>query len=57
MTPRVAFRVELVRCLEEGHVQPPPVALEAMAQGCQHAVGVHPFTQVAEDLLAGFCPV
>src|SRR5262245_62087337 len=28
-----------------------------MAQRCQHTVGVHPFAQVAENLLAGLLPV
>src|SRR5215813_12144140 len=28
-----------------------------MAQRCQHAVGVHPLAQVAENLLAGLLPV
>ena len=54
---RLQLRVELVRRLEERHVQRPPVALEAVAQRRQRAVGVHPLAQVAEDLLAGLLPV
>ena len=50
---RLQLRVQLVRRLEEGRVQRPPVALEAVAQRRQRAVGVHPLAQVAEDLLAG----
>ena len=54
---RLQLRVELVRRLEVGRVQRPPIALEAMAQRRQRAVGVHPLAQVAEDLLAGLLPV
>jgi hypothetical protein len=46
-----------LRRLEKGHVQPPVVALEAVAQGCQSTIGVHPLAQVTENLLAGFCSV
>ena len=51
------LRVQLVRRLEERHVQRPPVALEAVAQRRERAVGVHPLAQVAEDLLAGLLAV
>ena len=54
---RLQLRVQLVRRLEVGHVQRSPVALEAVAQCRQRAVGVHPLAQVAEDLLAGLLPV
>ena len=54
---RLQLRVQLVRRLEERHVQRPPVALEAMAQRRERAVRVHPLAQVAEDLLAGLLPV
>ena len=54
---RLQLRVELVRRLEVGRVQRPPIALEAVAQRRQGAMGVHPLAQVAEDLLAGLLPV
>ena len=54
---RLQLRVQLVRRLEVGRVQRPPIALEAVAQRCQRAVGVHPLAQVTEDLLAGLLPV
>src|SRR5262249_17733724 len=51
------LRVQLMRRLEVGRVQRSPIALEAVAQRRQHAIGVHPLTQVAEDLLVGLLPV
>ena len=47
-----------MRGLEERHAcKRPPVALEAVAQGRERAVRVHPLAQVGEDLLAGLVPV
>ena len=54
---RLQLRVQLVRRLEEGHVQRPAVALEAVAQRRERAVRVHPLAEVAEDLLAGLVAV
>ena len=49
--------VQFVCCLEERRMECPPVALEAVVQGCERAVGVHPLAQVRENLLAGFVVV
>jgi hypothetical protein len=46
-----------VRGFEEGCMQHPSIALEAVAQGRKRPVGVHPLAQVTEDLLAGIVPV
>ena len=51
------FGVQFMRRLEERRMKRPAVAFEAVAQGRERAVLVHPLTQVAEDLLAGLLPV
>ena len=51
------FRVQLMGRLEEGDAQRPPIALEAVPQGRERSVRVHPLAQIAEDLLAGSWPV
>lgn len=43
--------------LEEGDMQRSSVAFEPVAQRRQRAVGVHPFAQVGQHLLAGLCSV
>jgi hypothetical protein len=54
---RLQLRIQLVRGLEVRRMQRPPVALEAVAQRRKRAVLVHPFAQIAEDLLAGLVAV
>ena len=45
--------VQVMGRLEEGSAERAPVALEAVPQGGERAVGVHPLAQVGEYLLAG----
>ena len=47
------LRVQPVRGLEERRPQRAAVALEAVAQGCERAVGVHPLAQIGQHLFAG----
>ena len=42
-----------MRCLEGGNAQGLAIALEAMAQRREGAVGVDPFDQIGKDLRAG----
>ena len=51
------FRVQFMGRLEECRVERPSVALEAVTQGRERAVGVHPLAQVRENLLAGLVAV
>jgi hypothetical protein len=45
------FRVQLMCRLEERRMERPPIALEAVPEGRERAVGVCPLAQIAEDLL------
>lgn len=45
--------VHAVHGAEVGHVEPPPVALEAVAKGGEAAVVVEPLREIGDDLFAG----
>ena len=54
---RLELGVQLVRRPEVGDLKRPPVALEAVPEGRQRAVRVHPLAEVAEDLIPGLLAV
>ena len=51
------FRIQFVGRLEEGDAEGAAVAFEAVAEGSERPVRLHPFAEIGEDLLAGLVAV
>ena len=51
------FRVQLVGGLEVGDTEGAAVTFEAVAEGRERPVHIHPFAEIRKDLLAGFVAV
>jgi hypothetical protein len=51
------FRVQIVGGLEVGDTEGAAVTFEAVAEGGERPVGIHPFAEIREDLLGGLVAV